>query len=149
MFFYLNHVVEFRRMECLVSHPPQARRQGEGGLASGGRRSLKRSIPWEDALAFGGACISLLNHADRVKSACLAQLVNVIAPIMTETGGPAWRQTIFFPFAHISRFGPRQGAARAGRIGDLRFILLRPARRRRIVLSGAQCAVSQDVGGRR
>ena len=34
----------------------------------------------KDALAFGGACISLLNHADRVKTACLAQLVNVIAP---------------------------------------------------------------------
>jgi len=59
----------------------------------------------QDALTFGGACISLLNHADRVKVACLAQLVNVIAPIMTETGGPAWRQTIFFPFAHMSRFG--------------------------------------------
>ena len=59
----------------------------------------------EDALVFGGACISLLNHADRVKSACLAQLVNVIAPIMTETGGPAWRQTIFWPFAQMSRLG--------------------------------------------
>jgi alpha-N-arabinofuranosidase len=59
----------------------------------------------EDALAFGGACISLLNHADRVKTACLAQLVNVIAPIMTATGGPAWRQTIFWPFAHWSNFG--------------------------------------------
>ena len=59
----------------------------------------------EDALAFGGMCISLLNHADRVKAACLAQLVNVIAPIMTETGGPAWRQTIFHPFAHFSRMG--------------------------------------------
>ena len=59
----------------------------------------------EDALAFGGMCISLLNHADRVKAACLAQLVNVIAPIMTETGGPAWRQTIFHPFAQMSRFG--------------------------------------------
>jgi alpha-N-arabinofuranosidase len=59
----------------------------------------------EDALTFGGACISLLNHADRVKSGCLAQLVNVIAPIMTETGGPAWRQTIFYPFAHFSNFG--------------------------------------------
>ena len=56
----------------------------------------------EDALAFGGCCISLLNHADRVKAACLAQLVNVIAPIMTETGGPAWRQTIFWPFAQLS-----------------------------------------------
>jgi alpha-N-arabinofuranosidase len=59
----------------------------------------------EDALAFGGCCLSLLNHADRVTAACLAQLVNVIAPIMTETGGPAWRQTIFHPFAHFSRFG--------------------------------------------
>jgi len=59
----------------------------------------------EDALAFGGACISLLNHADRVKSACLAQLVNAIAPIMTETGGPAWRQTIFYPFAQMSTLG--------------------------------------------
>jgi alpha-N-arabinofuranosidase len=59
----------------------------------------------QDALTFGGAAISLLNHADRVRGACLAQLVNVIAPIMTETGGPAWRQTIFFPFAHISNFG--------------------------------------------
>ena len=59
----------------------------------------------EDALAFGGACISLLNHADRVKAGCLAQLVNVIAPIMTETGGPAWRQTIFHPFAQWSNWG--------------------------------------------
>jgi alpha-L-arabinofuranosidase len=58
-----------------------------------------------DALAFGGACISLINHADRVKAACLAQLVNVIAPIMTETGGPAWRQTIFYPFADFSNLG--------------------------------------------
>jgi alpha-L-arabinofuranosidase len=58
-----------------------------------------------DALAFGGLCISLLNHADRVRAACLAQLVNAIAPIMTETGGPAWRQTIFYPFAQMSRYG--------------------------------------------
>ena len=66
---------------------------------------LEEIYSMEDALVFGGACISLLNHADRVKSACLAQLVNVIAPIMTETGGPAWRQTIFWPFAQMSRLG--------------------------------------------
>jgi len=42
---------------------------------------------------------------DRVKIACLAQLVNVIAPIMTRNGGPAWRQTIFYPFLHASRYG--------------------------------------------
>ncbi|TCR66426.1 alpha-N-arabinofuranosidase [Bosea sp. BK604] len=66
---------------------------------------LEEIYTMEDALVFGGACISLLNHADRVKCACLAQLVNVIAPIMTETGGPAWRQTIFYPFAQMSRYG--------------------------------------------
>jgi len=66
---------------------------------------LEEVYDMQDALAFGGAAISLLNHADRVRCACLAQLVNVIAPIMTETGGPAWRQTIFWPFADFSRFG--------------------------------------------
>ena len=66
---------------------------------------LEEPYNMEDALAFGGMCISLLNHADRVKAACLAQLVNVIAPIMTETGGAAWRQTIFHPFAHFSHLG--------------------------------------------
>lgn len=66
---------------------------------------LEEVYDMKDALAFGGACISLLNHADRVKTACLAQLVNAIAPILTETGGAAWRQTIFFPFADFSNLG--------------------------------------------
>lgn len=57
---------------------------------------------FEDALVLGGALIALLNHADRVKIACLAQLVNVIAPIMAEPGGKAWRQPIFFPFADVA-----------------------------------------------
>jgi len=56
-----------------------------------------------DAVVFGSLLISLLKHADRVASASLAQLVNVIAPIMTEPGGPTWRQTTFFPFAITSR----------------------------------------------
>ncbi|WP_136587290.1 alpha-N-arabinofuranosidase [Microbacterium hydrothermale] len=56
-----------------------------------------------DAVVFGSLLISLLTHADRVASASLAQLVNVIAPIMTEPGGPSWRQTTFFPFAITSR----------------------------------------------
>ena len=59
----------------------------------------------EDALVVGCCLITLLRHADRVRIACLAQLVNTIAPIMTENGGPAWRQTIFYPFLHASLFG--------------------------------------------
>jgi alpha-L-arabinofuranosidase len=66
---------------------------------------LEEVYTMEDALAFGGACISLLNHADRVRAACLAQLVNAIAPITTETGGSAWRQTIFWPFADFANLG--------------------------------------------
>jgi alpha-N-arabinofuranosidase len=66
-------------------------------------RLLEDSYTVADAVVFGSLLISLLKHADRVTSASLAQLVNVIAPIMTEPGGPAWRQTTFFPFALTSR----------------------------------------------
>jgi len=40
-----------------------------------------------------------------VRIACIAQLVNVIAPIMTAPGGAAWRQTIYHPFQLASRYG--------------------------------------------
>lgn len=56
-----------------------------------------------DAVVVGSFLITLLRHADRVGVACQAQLVNVIAPIRTEPGGPAWRQTIFHPFALTAR----------------------------------------------
>ncbi len=59
----------------------------------------------EDALTVGGMLVTLMNHADRVRIGCIAQVVNVIAPILTEAGGPAWRQTIFHPFRHASHFG--------------------------------------------
>ena len=49
--------------------------------------------------------ITLLRHADRVKIACIAQLVNAIAPIATVTGGVAWRHTTFYPLLHTSCFG--------------------------------------------
>jgi alpha-N-arabinofuranosidase len=58
-----------------------------------------------DAVVVGNLLISLLRHADRVKIGCLAQLVNVIAPIRSEPGGPAWRQASFHPFALTSRYG--------------------------------------------
>ncbi|ATG53630.1 alpha-L-arabinofuranosidase [Brachybacterium ginsengisoli] len=55
-----------------------------------------------DAVVFGNLLISLLRHSDRVASASLAQLVNVIAPIMTAPGGASWKQTTFHPFALTS-----------------------------------------------
>jgi alpha-N-arabinofuranosidase len=59
----------------------------------------------EDALAVGCMLLTLLRHAGRVKIACIAQLVNALAPISTVTGGPAWRHTTYYPFLHASRFG--------------------------------------------
>jgi alpha-L-arabinofuranosidase len=55
-----------------------------------------------DAVVVGDLLGSLLNHADRVRIACLAQLVNVIAPIRTEPGGAAWRQPTFHPLAAVT-----------------------------------------------
>lgn len=66
---------------------------------------LEDVYTFEDALLVGCMLITLIKHADRVKMACLAQLVNVIAPIMTVNGGGAWRQTIYYPFQHASLFG--------------------------------------------
>mgnify|MGYP003694667431 CR=1 FL=1 len=87
------HHAELRRMERLVPHAaqPQGARVKPGWPVAPAdpRRDLQR---WRMRWPSAACCISLLNHADRVKAACLAQLVNVIAPIMTETGGAAWRQ---------------------------------------------------------
>ena len=55
-----------------------------------------------DAVVVGSYLTTLLQHADRVGIACQAQLANIIAPIRTEPGGPAWRQTIFHPFALVA-----------------------------------------------
>ncbi len=56
----------------------------------------------QDGLVVGSLLITLLKNADRVKIACLAQLVNVIAPIMTVNGGKVWLQTIFYPYYYTS-----------------------------------------------
>jgi len=66
---------------------------------------LEEDYNFADALLVGCMIITLLRHADRVKIACLAQLVNVLAPITTVKGGIAYRQTIYYPFLHASNYG--------------------------------------------
>lgn len=66
---------------------------------------LEQEYSFIDALLAGCMLITLQNNCDRVKIACLAQLVNAIAPIMTENGGKLWKQTIFYPFVYASRYG--------------------------------------------
>jgi alpha-L-arabinofuranosidase len=78
----------------------QAEQSGEWAVAP---RVIEDEYNVADAVVVGSLLISLLRHADRVTVACLAQLANVIAPIRSEPGGPAWRQTTFHPFATTAR----------------------------------------------
>ena len=66
---------------------------------------LEQIYTFEDALLVGSMLSTLQNNCDRVKIACMAQLVNVIAPIMTEDGGKAWKQTIYYPYYFASVYG--------------------------------------------
>jgi alpha-N-arabinofuranosidase len=80
-----------------------------------------------DAVVVGGLLISLLRHSDRVHAANQAQLVNVIAPIMTEPGGRAWKQATFHPFAltaahatgEVLRVEPHSPVYETARYGDV------------------------------
>ncbi|MAM10969.1 MAG: alpha-N-arabinofuranosidase, partial [Rhizobiaceae bacterium] len=60
---------------------------------------------FEDVLQVGCILNTFIRRSDVVRIACIAQLVNVIAPIMTEPGGAAWKQTIYYPFQFASCFG--------------------------------------------
>jgi len=77
-------------------------------LAADGSREHPRVIEdvytVTDAVVVGSLLSSLLRNVDRVTMANQAQLVNVIAPIRTEPGGPAWRQTTFHPFRQVAAF---------------------------------------------
>ena len=77
-------------------------------------KAAKYHYSVEEAVVSGAMLLSLLRRADRVKIGCQAQLVNVIAPIYTnafsghdnpEKGGAAWRQTMFYPYMHASKYG--------------------------------------------
>lgn len=58
-----------------------------------------------DVLVVGAMLLTLIEHAERVKIGCIAQVVNLLAPILTEPGGRAWRQTIYWPFQHAATLG--------------------------------------------
>jgi alpha-L-arabinofuranosidase len=68
-------------------------------------RLLEDIYNFEDVLQVGCILNTFIRRSSIVKIACIAQLVNVIAPIMTEPGGDAWRQTIYYPYYFASRYG--------------------------------------------
>jgi alpha-N-arabinofuranosidase len=76
-------------------------RARSGAAMDGDRKEaphlLEEVYNLEDALLVGGLINSLLRNSDRVRVGCLAQLVNVIAPIMTNSNG-FYRQTIYYPY---------------------------------------------------
>ncbi len=73
-------------------------KEAEDGHRKEAPHLLEEIYDFEDALLVGGMLNTLMRNADRVKVACLAQLINVIAPIMTNENG-LFRQTIYYPYS--------------------------------------------------
>jgi len=85
--------------------PKDLDQYGNGKWDCGAAR-FEGTYTFADALVVGAMMMTLQNNADRVKIACLAQLVNAIAPIMTDKDtGKIWLQTIFYPFMYASKYG--------------------------------------------
>ena len=70
-----------------------------------GPRILEDAYIFEDVLQVALFLNTFIRRSDVVRIACIAQLINAIAPIMTEPGGPAWKQTIYYPYAFASLYG--------------------------------------------
>ena len=77
------------------------RARGNSEFATG-RTQLEEIYNYEDALAMGMFFNSFIRHANIVKMANLAQMVNVIAPIFTNEKG-LFLQPIYFPIAEYAR----------------------------------------------
>ncbi|MGI3784988.1 MAG: alpha-N-arabinofuranosidase [Janthinobacterium lividum] len=56
-----------------------------------------------DAVVVGNLLMTIIKNAGRIGSASLSMLVNTMAPIRAEAGGPVWRQTSFYPYALTAR----------------------------------------------
>jgi alpha-N-arabinofuranosidase len=86
-----------------------------GAFANGQRRVapplLEEVYNLEDALLVGGFVNSLLRRSDRVRVGCLAQIVNVIAPLVTNETS-VLRQSIYYPYAWALKYA-------RGRVLDL------------------------------
>jgi len=118
---------------------------------------LEDIYTFEDALLVGLMLITLIKHADRVKIACLAQLVNVIAPIMTEAGGgTAWKQTIFYPFMHASKYGrgtalfsiidtPKHETKNHGEITDIESVVVYNEEKEELTIFAVNRNLKEDV----
>lgn len=76
--------------------------RARGGEHADGKRQeapklLEEIYNLEDALLVGGLLNTLVRNCDRVRVACLAQLINVIGPVFTNPEG-LFLQTIYYPY---------------------------------------------------
>ena len=90
--------------------------RARGGRFADGQRAfapqlLEEVYNLEDALLVGGFVNSLLRQAERVRVGCLAQIVNVIAPLVTNETS-VLRQSIYYPYAWALKYA-------RGRVLDL------------------------------
>jgi len=90
--------------------------RARGGLFANGQRKfapplLEEVYNLEDALLVGGFLNTLLRRSDRVRVGCLAQIVNVIAPLVTNETS-VLRQSIYYPYAWALKYA-------RGRVLDL------------------------------
>jgi alpha-N-arabinofuranosidase len=81
------------------------------GLRTFAPHLLEEVYNLEDALLVGGFLNTLLRQSERVRVGCLAQLVNVIAPLVTNADG-VLRQSIYYPYAWALKYA-------RGRVLDL------------------------------
>src|SRR5688572_21557418 len=82
--------------------------RARSGDAVNGRRQfapklLEEVYNLEDALLVGGFVNTLLRNGERVRVGCIAQLVNVIAPLVTNDTG-VLRQSTYYPYAWALRY---------------------------------------------
>jgi alpha-N-arabinofuranosidase len=82
--------------------------RARGGRFTNGQRRfapplLEEVYNLEDALLVGGFLNTLLRQSGRVRVGCLAQIVNVIAPLVT-SGTSVLRQSIYYPYAWALKY---------------------------------------------
>jgi alpha-N-arabinofuranosidase len=82
--------------------------RARSGDSTDGKRAfapklLEEVYNLEDALLVGGFVNTLLRQSDRVRVACLAQILNVIAPLVTNETS-VLRQSTYYPYAWAVKY---------------------------------------------
>jgi len=105
---YVQGVLKSRKRLWLSFDEWNVWYRARGGRFANGQRTfapklLEEVYNLEDALLVGGFLNTLLRQSERVRVGCLAQIVNVIAPLVTNETG-VLRQSIYHPYAWALKY---------------------------------------------